>query len=246
MRSLGEEWAMRCLRWTIAVTTALMWGTGSAEPADAQLWIRVDGTWMRSPGPEPRQWVRDDGPRYGRDGFDDREDRYDEWEEDQEDRYDAWYDDREDRYDHREAGREARDDREDAWEDEWEEREQWYEEREQWYEERDEWYEHSHEYREWGRDGHWEDGYATSRERRPALRSSLLSRVGVPPGHRPPPGLCRVWFPGVPPGRQPAPEACQPLFWYGVPPGAVVVGPAGEGGPPPGQPGRGRGRGPPR
>ena len=30
----------------------------------------------------------------------------------------------------------------------------------------------------------------------------------VPPGHRPPPGLCRVWIDGVPPGRQPAPTRC--------------------------------------
>ena len=31
---------------------------------------------------------------------------------------------------------------------------------------------------------------------------------GVPPGHRPPAGLCRVWIDGVPPGRQPAPTDC--------------------------------------
>jgi len=31
---------------------------------------------------------------------------------------------------------------------------------------------------------------------------------GVPPGHRPPPGMCRVWVDGVPPGRQPAPTSC--------------------------------------
>ena len=30
----------------------------------------------------------------------------------------------------------------------------------------------------------------------------------VPPGHRPPPGLCRIWIDGVPPGRQPAPTRC--------------------------------------
>lgn len=32
---------------------------------------------------------------------------------------------------------------------------------------------------------------------------------GVPPGHRPPPGMCRVWIDGVPPGRQPAPTSCR-------------------------------------
>jgi hypothetical protein len=31
---------------------------------------------------------------------------------------------------------------------------------------------------------------------------------GVPPGHRPPAGLCRVWVDGVPPGHQPAPTNC--------------------------------------
>ena len=30
----------------------------------------------------------------------------------------------------------------------------------------------------------------------------------VPPGHRPPAGMCRVWIDGVPPGRQPAPTSC--------------------------------------
>jgi hypothetical protein len=31
---------------------------------------------------------------------------------------------------------------------------------------------------------------------------------GVPPGHRPPAGLCRVWINGVPPGQQPAVTDC--------------------------------------
>lgn len=30
----------------------------------------------------------------------------------------------------------------------------------------------------------------------------------VPPGHRPPAGMCRVWIDGVPPGHQPAPTDC--------------------------------------
>lgn len=32
--------------------------------------------------------------------------------------------------------------------------------------------------------------------------------AGVPPGHRPPPGMCRIWIDGVPAGRQPAPTDC--------------------------------------
>jgi len=31
---------------------------------------------------------------------------------------------------------------------------------------------------------------------------------GVPPGHLPPPGSCRVWYEGVPPGHQPPPTDC--------------------------------------
>jgi hypothetical protein len=31
---------------------------------------------------------------------------------------------------------------------------------------------------------------------------------GIPPGHRPPAGMCRVWIDGVPPGRQPAATDC--------------------------------------
>ena len=31
---------------------------------------------------------------------------------------------------------------------------------------------------------------------------------GVPPGHAPPPGQCRVWYPGRAPGQQPAPTDC--------------------------------------
>ena len=32
---------------------------------------------------------------------------------------------------------------------------------------------------------------------------------GVPPGHLPPPGQCRVWYDGRPPGHQPAPTNCR-------------------------------------
>ena len=32
---------------------------------------------------------------------------------------------------------------------------------------------------------------------------STAATLGVPPGHLPRPGECRVWIPGTPPGRQP-------------------------------------------
>ena len=37
------------------------------------------------------------------------------------------------------------------------------------------------------------------------------ARLGVPPGHLPPPGQCRIWFPGRPPGHQPPPGRCSVL-----------------------------------
>jgi hypothetical protein len=32
---------------------------------------------------------------------------------------------------------------------------------------------------------------------------------GIPPGHLPPPGECRVWYDGRPPGQQPQPTSCR-------------------------------------
>lgn len=45
---------------------------------------------------------------------------------------------------------------------------------------------------------------------------------GVPPGHYPPPGECRLWYDGRPPGHQPAPAPCRALIGN-VPPGAFVL-----------------------
>jgi hypothetical protein len=45
-----------------------------------------------------------------------------------------------------------------------------------------------------------------------ALPASAQSRDrgpdDVPPGHRPPAGMCRIWLHGVPPGQQPEPTDC--------------------------------------
>ena len=43
-----------------------------------------------------------------------------------------------------------------------------------------------------------------SRGRSPNTAASL----GIPPGHLPPPGMCRVWLPGEPPGHQPKSRSC--------------------------------------
>jgi hypothetical protein len=32
--------------------------------------------------------------------------------------------------------------------------------------------------------------------------ASTAAKFGIPPGHLPPPGQCRVWIPGQPPGKQ--------------------------------------------
>lgn len=46
--------------------------------------------------------------------------------------------------------------------------------------------------------------------------------LNIPPGHLPPPGQCRIWYPGQPPGHQPPPGDCYELSRQ-VPPGAWLV-----------------------
>jgi hypothetical protein len=48
------------------------------------------------------------------------------------------------------------------------------------------------------------------------------AQVRIPPGHLPPPGECRIWFPDRPPGHQPPPGDCRELSRR-VPHGAVLV-----------------------
>lgn len=52
------------------------------------------------------------------------------------------------------------------------------------------------------------------------------SQVRIPPGHMPPPGKCRYWYPDRPPGHQPAIGDCAQLARR-VPHGAILV----DGGP---------------
>jgi len=37
---------------------------------------------------------------------------------------------------------------------------------------------------------------------------STAATLGIPPGHLPPPGQCRVWLPGQPPGHQAQARGC--------------------------------------
>ena len=46
----------------------------------------------------------------------------------------------------------------------------------------------------------------------------------VPAGHRPPPGMCRVWLDDVPPGQQPAPTDCATAVRNRPPNGRVIFG----------------------
>jgi hypothetical protein len=36
--------------------------------------------------------------------------------------------------------------------------------------------------------------------------------LGIPPGHLPDPGLCRIWIPGRPPGHQPRQGNCHSVM----------------------------------
>ena len=38
---------------------------------------------------------------------------------------------------------------------------------------------------------------------------STAATLGIPPGHLPPAGQCRVWIPGTPPGRQDRARSCR-------------------------------------
>ncbi len=51
--------------------------------------------------------------------------------------------------------------------------------------------------------------------------------LGIPPGHLPPPGECRIWYPGQPPGKQPPPGNCKRLKRK-VPRGAWLLRTPGE------------------
>jgi hypothetical protein len=50
------------------------------------------------------------------------------------------------------------------------------------------------------------------------------STTDIPPGDRPPPGMCRIWLNGVPAGRQPAPTDCATAIRRRPPNARVIFG----------------------
>ena len=59
---------------------------------------------------------------------------------------------------------------------------------------------------------------APSNRRSPSTAATL----GIPPGHLPPPGMCRVWMRDEPPGHQPKPRSCANIE-RSAPAGSLIV-----------------------
>jgi hypothetical protein len=51
---------------------------------------------------------------------------------------------------------------------------------------------------------------------------STAATLGIPPGHLPPPGRCRIWIPGRPPGRQARARSCDGILRV-APAGAWIL-----------------------
>jgi hypothetical protein len=51
---------------------------------------------------------------------------------------------------------------------------------------------------------------------------SAAVTLGIPPGHLPPPGRCRLWLPDTPPGHQPAARPCNGID-VRAPVGSMIV-----------------------
>ena len=70
--------------------------------------------------------------------------------------------------------------------------------------------------------------YDVRHPRRGPRYEERVRRLRIPRGHRPGAGMCRAWFPGTPPGLQPPARPCGVFHRYGVPYGAVLIGPGGR------------------
>lgn len=75
------------------------------------------------------------------------------------------------------------------------------------------------EYERYSSERDWKDQKRDRNDRHGSyFHEHGYSRLDIPPGHYPPPGECRIWFPDRPPGQQPPPGKCSP-----VPSGAWVI-----------------------
>ena len=73
--------------------------------------------------------------------------------------------------------------------------------------------------KDWHDKKHRQEGRHGKAERRGSyFHEHGYTRLSIPPGHYPPPGECRLWYPDRPPGHQPPPGKCSP-----VPRGAWVI-----------------------
>ena len=68
-------------------------------------------------------------------------------------------------------------------------------------------------------------------------RKSTAATLGIPPGHLPAAGQCRVWMPGKPPGQQAKPRGCVNIEQFAPPGSWIVYGPVGD------ESGHGKGKG---
>jgi hypothetical protein len=68
-------------------------------------------------------------------------------------------------------------------------------------------------------------------------KGSTAATLGIPPGHLPATGECRVWMPGKPPGHQAKPRSCANVERFAPAGSWIVYGPAA------GEPGPGKGKG---
>jgi hypothetical protein len=75
--------------------------------------------------------------------------------------------------------------------------------------------EHKEKHRSKGKawESHGDDGY---------FPTHGYTTLGIPEGHLPPPGTCRLWYPDRPPGHQPPPERCESLRYH-APVGAWLI-----------------------
>lgn len=72
--------------------------------------------------------------------------------------------------------------------------------------------------KDWKREKDWHEDFREDDDRGAYFYQHGYTHLDIPPGHYPPPGECRIWYPDRPTGQQPPPGDC-----HHVPPGAWVI-----------------------